>query len=259
MLTSNAISDIFDNGAEHFLTLEEEHLAIADAQSGDQDAKVALLYAYAPLLRSSVARYRNMTGTWSEEELRQDALLGFLEAIEAFDPERHIRLAGVAPSYVTNTLASSARSQAAYTVPERSLRRFFGILREADGDVIEAVKLAPQREMKPETFLSVLDAVRNVSSLDGELSELGVTGDIQGVPVWDGQHADAEDRILVEAAFRSVSTFEGDIVRLAYGFADYDPLPDAEVGHRLGLSRQKAQRTRTEALGKMRVSLGVAA
>lgn len=71
-------------------------------------------------------------------------------------------------------------------------------------------------------------------------------------------HDDVEDRLLVEAAFAAVDDLEEEVCRLAYGFSDYDPIPDSEVGYGLGLSRPKVQRVRASALGKMRDAAGVA-
>jgi DNA-directed RNA polymerase specialized sigma subunit len=196
------------------------------------------------------------------EDVRSQAIVGLLEAIRAFDGDTQTRLAAIAPQYIVDAVAQAASPVAAFSVPKRTLTRFFGILRAADGNVYDAARLAPEYEMKTETFLAVLSAVRDVDSYDA-LTEAreedgGQSGDVATSPIWDGRQADAEDRVLVEAAFRSVDTLEKDVTRLAYGFTEYDPVPDAEIGARLGLSRQKTQRTRSSALGKMREALGVA-
>ena len=273
--------DIFRNRAERrFESAEDEREAIALAQLGDQTATVDLIYAYAPALRNGVKWYTralpSAPQTADTEDIHAQAIMGLIEAIHAFDADAHDRLAAIAQQYISEAIAGAASPVAAFTVPKRTLTRFFGILRAAEGDTARAIELAPQYEMRRETFLSVLSAVRNVDSYDaltnvaatwrpgqtdrkGGSYEYGDYGhDIIAAPLWDGTQADAEDRILVEAAFRAVDTMEADVTRLAYGFTDYEPVPDAEIGHRLGMSRQKTQRTRSSALGKMRSALGVA-
>jgi RNA polymerase sigma factor (sigma-70 family) len=267
---SLALSDVFTRGAERRLDLETERETIALAKGGDTDATIALVYAYAPALRGAVGQYRHAGGGSSDsgsldvEDLRQAAILGFLEAISAFDPEQHQRLAALVTGYVADALTSSGAGPVAFTVPPRTLTRFYGILRAAGGDPVAAAELAPTYHMTSETFSAVLAAVREADSYDvlvaaqagGDTVEAPAASLLAASP--GPTIADAEERILVEAAFAAVGPLEESVVRLAYGFADYEALSDAEVAFRLGLSRPTAQRTRTGALVTMRSALGVA-
>jgi DNA-directed RNA polymerase specialized sigma subunit len=265
-LFANVITDVFERHAENRLDIDEERAAIERAKLGDTDATVALVYAYAPALRSSVSNFRKGAVARGERpnpaalaDLRMSAIEGLIEAVHAFDPDRYDRLAATVSKYVANSVATYLVSPIAITIPQRTLTRFYGILRTAEGNAAEGARIAPEYEMTTETFLAVLSAVREADSFDALAADEGDDrGFVNVSPVWDGAQADAEDRILVEAAFAAVDQLEADVVRLAYGFTDYDPVPDAEVAERLGLSRQKAQRTRNSALSHMRDALGVA-
>jgi len=258
-------TEIFERGfTAEPLDAHEERGLIAAAQLGDSAAVERLVLLYAPALRGGVKVYTRALLTTPQrsdlEDVQADAVMALIEAIHAFDPGKHTRLAAIAPSYIRNAVSVSAGTSAtSFTIPERTLKRFFGILRAADGDAELAAGLAPSYEMRRETFLAVLDAVRNTDSYqaveDGE--DLSVQA-FKMAPIWDGAFGDAEDRILVEGAFRAVDTLEGDVCRLAYGFADYEPQSDPEVAERMGLSRPKVQRVRSGALDKMRSALGVA-
>lgn len=262
---SNLLRAIFDQGAEGRLDAAVETQLIAQAKLGDEAATSRLLIAYAPAIRSGVSWYvRSLANAPRREDLddvRSQAVLGVLEAIQAHDATVADRLAGIVASYVRNALSTLAGSTAQLSIPERTLKRFAGILREAEGNVERALELAPTHEMKRETFLAVLAAVRDVDSIDVDPTTTPGEGG------WSSSHelavaadavVDVEDRILVEAALRAVDDTERNVVALAYGFADYDAVPDAEIGERMGYSRAKVQRTRTTALGKMRHALGVA-
>lgn len=267
---ARVLSDIFETSAERRLSLEEERATIAAAQAGDQDAIVALCYAYAAALRSAASNLRRAASDHllgapvSVDDVESAAVSGLIDAVYAFDAEKYDRLAALAPSYIADSLSEVNSSAAGFRVPARTLTRFFGILREAKGDATAAAALAPERHMTTETFLDVLAALRvegyHVS--DGE-DEFGDGSELDDALVFDGSSipavADVEDRLLVEAAFDAVDTFEGDVCRLAYGFADFDPQSDDSVGVHMGLSRQKVQRVRTGALVKMRAALGVVA
>lgn len=251
------LSDIFDRGAEQRLSQDEERETLHAAQAGDEDAKMTLLYAYAPALRNVVARYRDVLGA---DDARMAAVLAFLDAVAAFDPERYDRLAAVVAPALTNELGELVAASAAVSVPHRTRTRFFGILRRAGNDVHKAVLLAPKYEMSRETFYAVLEAI-NAESMDapgdGERDEFGGY-ERPAVPLWNPEdvYADAEDRILVEMAFSAVDDQETDICRMSYGFTSYNPLPDGQIAHDLGMTRPTVQRRRAGALSKMRDALG---
>lgn len=253
---SEVLADVFERRSERRLTVTEEAEAIRLAKQGDQEATVALIYSYAPALRNAVARHPGL----DRDEARSAAVTGLLEAVRAFDSSAHDRLAGILRAYLSDALAQEEGIAHGFAVPPRTLKRFFGILRHADGDPVAALALAPEYAMAPETFLDVLTAVRGLDWLYPADDEDEQAGDVldRARPIWSGDHADADDRVLVERAFRAVDALEERVCRVAYGFEDYDPQPDAEVAHRLGISRQKAQRARSSALTKMRSALGVA-
>ena len=263
--------DIFDRRVTTGkLPLMKEREAIHAAKCGDEAATLKLLHAYAYALRKVSGVYRHAGGTWADgpgksglaADLRMAAVEGFLEALYAFDLDgAHSRLAATVEGYVANSMSTAVVAPVAMNVPERTLKRFYSILRKAGGDPIKGAALAPRYSMTAETFGSVLTAVRSTQSLDGPSDDADGPSDYPNrldVPACGRDYRDdVEDMLLVEAAFTAVDDLEEDVCRLAFGFSDYDPIPDSEVGHRLGLSRPKVQRVRASALGKMRDAVGV--
>jgi RNA polymerase sigma factor (sigma-70 family) len=245
------------------LTEAEEIDTIARAQAGDETATETLLLAYGPAIRSAISNVAGLTGGDAPvdlDDVRMTAIEGALTAIRAHDPEKGARLAGTIRQYVADALSEEfAASRPALQVPSRTLSRFFGILREADGDVETARGLAGERGMRETTFDLILAAARpgSIEALrdpngDGDLRDLVAEPVYTTSPV-----VDVEDAILVDLAFRAVDDEEERICRLSYGFTEYDPQPDAEIAHRMGLTRPTVQRKRGKALGKMRKALGV--
>jgi DNA-directed RNA polymerase specialized sigma subunit len=266
-----ALSDIFDRRlTTGEMPLHEERAAIRAARSGDEAAALKLLRAYACALRKASAKYRRAGGAWAGRpgdsvlaaDLRMAAVEGFLEALGAFDLDgAHSRLAATIEGYLANALSTAFVTPVAVNVPGRTLKRFYAILRKAQGDPARAAALAPGFSMTTATFNSVLAAVQRTQPLGGPREDTDGSGDGPGGPDIRaaGRHSydDVEDRLLVEAAFAAVDDLEAQVCRLAYGFSDDGPIPDAEIGHRLGLSRAKVQRVRASALGKMRSAFGV--
>lgn len=262
------------------VTETEEAALIADAKAGDDEATLRLLTLYGPALRSAVGRFKGNvrdgqtsvyaddfgTASHSIEDLRSTAVVAFLDVIAEHDPERSPRLAGAVSQRLTRALADEVTATSAFVIPERTLSRFFGILRNADGDVETALDSAPTYGMSRETFRDVLAAVQ-ASSLDDVVEAATAQQErIEGArPIYSTTPiADAEDRILVEAAFSAVDDDEARICELAYGFRgteDYAPgeaVPDEAIAAVVGFSRPTVQRKRGKALGKMRKALGVA-
>lgn len=250
------LSDIFDRGAEHRLSQDEERETIHAAKAGDEAATVALLYAYAPALRNALARFRLSDD--QNGDARSAAALGLLEAVRLFDPETDDRLAARISFCLMDALSDLISQSADMDIPQKTRSRYFGILRRAGGDVHKGALLAPQYAMCRETFYAVHDAVRvnnlddTAESADGEHFSTAAT------PLWNPEdvYADAEDRILVEMALAAVDDLEADICRMSYGFTSYNPVPDGQIAAELGMTRPTVQRRRAGALSKMRDALG---
>ncbi|WNN93999.1 helix-turn-helix DNA binding domain protein [Arthrobacter phage Nitro] len=269
---SKALNDIFSRNAERrFESAEAERDAILAAKKGDETATLDLMYAYAPALRNGVKWYTRAIPAVDRadglEEIHSVAVFGLLEAIAAFDADAgYDRLAATIGEYVANAVAEHAQAVCGLTVPSRTLKRFFSILRKAEGNVYEAAALAPKYHMTRETFLAVLSAVRSESydAYAVKEEEGAASGDLLGktetggiFPVLDAYEA-VNQRMEIEAAFAAVDDVEESVCRLAYGFETYgDPVPDGEIGHKLGMTRPTVQRRRASALGKMREALAV--
>ncbi|WP_229398117.1 hypothetical protein [Micromonospora okii] len=232
----------------------EEVETIAAARDGDADAYLRLTSAYVPHLRRAVAAF---TRVLPLDDARQAAWVGLMSAVKAFDPARSSRLVSILRQHMHAELtAAAALAGTGFTVPPRTVERFFGILAAADGDPARAADLAPSYAMTRETFFAVLAAVTAGQSMEAAISAYG-DGSLSPV-VTPSAVSEAEDRVLCGLAFGAVDAAEESVCRLKYGFDDRaagDELSDDAVGHYLGMSRLKAYRTRTRALGKMRAAL----
>lgn len=270
-----AMSEIFDQGAEIRLSVEEEATAIVGAKVGHGPAVIALLFAYSAALRNAVRRYRDALPV---EDARSLAVAGLLEAVHAYDPARCERLAGLVADTVGRSLAEGAAAESSsWSIPERTLQRWYSIMRTADGDVAAALELAQDKGMSREVFLDILAVLRQTGSLDVEFhgSAEGEHGrDLDARSLWGDANAfaAAEDRVMTEIALGAVEGLEEVVTRLAYGFATGEPLSDSAIvsamadeilGEEAALagqtvvSRATVQRTRASALRHMRDALGI--
>src|SRR5690606_22722880 len=107
------------------MTVEEEQLTIAAAQSGDEAAKLQLLQAYAPLMKNTIRTLSVESGAVDDDDLRMAAVVGVLRAIERFDPEKATRLAADASKRVRDEVSEAAGTAHGFIIPQRTLSRFF--------------------------------------------------------------------------------------------------------------------------------------
>lgn len=252
-----SVSQIFAFGADRRLDRDEEIRLIALAQDGDEGAKETLLETYAPALRSAVGRFTR-DGAIDVEEAQATALLGFVEVLADHDAGKGDRLAGRLTQRVTRDLAEATSTTTAFAIPERTLSRFYGILRAHDGDVSAARDHARSKGMSLEVFDAVYRAIRETEALDAVAAdEDDERYEVASFSLWENEDPEiaVEDAILVEAAFDAVEKPEAQICELAYGFTDF-PRSDGEIAAVMVSTRPTVQRRRERALRTMRVALG---
>ena len=221
------------------------------AKAGDSDAFMALLSDVLPNLRAGISRF--CTGRMDRDDAESVALLAFTEALAAYDPARDREAVGVVSllsQHVLEALRAAAdEARSPISVPSRTLQRFWGIMRAADGDYRTARDLAPSFQMDARTFGDVYSAVFGTVSL---------TVAEQYVDSLDLGTGAIEDRVLADQALSVLGDDEAAITRLAYGFTTDRPESDGAIAEELGMSRSVVQRKRTRALGQMREAVGVA-
>ncbi|WDS51686.1 DNA binding protein [Microbacterium phage Barnstormer] len=249
------------------LELEQELALITAAQGGDSDAYVSLLRQYAHGLRGlAKSEYARAGGTVDADETRANVLLAFAEALAACDGTTRIAAKLKASAY---EVAEAHHLVGNFTIPARTRQRYFQAHREAgpDGDVeAKAVELGMSREVFRElreafrvnSMDAMIDAHRSTMGRKRGLAE-GTASDSEpdtfGSIYVERGYATVDQAETVARAFDAVDELTEGVIRDAYGFTEYDPIPDAEIAHRRGYSRSKVQRIRTEGIATMRAAL----
>jgi hypothetical protein len=258
-MSKPTLHELFDAPAPKLAPLShEEELDLAlRAQAGDEDAYNELLRQFIPALRGyAITEARRANGYVDRDETRANILLAFAEAVAKVSATYHFN--GALKSTVRQT-ADSYQLVGAVAIPERTRSRFLEIARSKGGNLKEAEAVAHEFGMTPEVFRAVAEALNLWGSYEATVDAPGVldgignrepaTYPLVGNPAEDETAVDI--RLLVDAAFAAVDETTGGVIADAYGFSDYEPLPDAEIAHRRGYSRSKVQRIRTEGLVAM--------
>ncbi len=246
--------DLFDAPAPTLdpMPFDDEVADIAAAKAGNKAAADRLLTAYIPALRGAATReYKRLRDTHDMDEVRSLVLLAFTEAIHTTNPDS--RLAGNLKGRIQHATHNDALPPSAVSVPPRTYSRFVQIMDAAEGDWAKAEELAPGLGMTVEVLRAVRDARHTWGSLDATMESASGADwepNLASLAEETG-YATVEQAAIVEAAFAAVDALAALVIRDAYGFTEYEPIPDAEIAHRRGYSRSKVQRIRTEGLVTM--------
>lgn len=230
---------------------QHESLVLA-AQSGDQESTETLYHSVISALRNWS---RAFSATVDYDEALAVSSLAFYEAVMDFVPGDGSSFIGLLQGYVQSSLTDAGRfsggssgSGVQVSVPERTLKRFHAILREADYDLDKGIELARQHSMNPSTFLDIYRASADMGSEEDDLLAVASAESVSDL---------VEETVLLDAAWSSVNNIETTVCERYYGFTDYREHSDAEIAEGISFTRSKVQRTRTGALDKMRMAVGL--
>jgi RNA polymerase sigma factor (sigma-70 family) len=214
------------------ITVREEEDLIARAQSGDQQALGTLIEAHRGFVTKEAKR---LSGPNVEmEDLVSAGIVGLIEAVRRFDPERGVRLLTFAGYHVIGRITEEAARGGPIAIPAATLARYLRAKRLAT-DPAEVQAIALKLGMTASAWSAVDSALASPVALDeATVTSTAPTGSV-GLPpsALDG---------LDERAQR--------VVTLAYaaGFSD------GEIAREMGLTRPTVQRVRASALAKLEVA-----
>lgn len=259
-----------------FLTEERELLLIERWQTQqDLRARDELVTAHLPFLRNQA---RKMGGyRVNEEELVQEASIGFLKAIDKFRPGGGARLATFAVWDVRSAMQAHVRanvgpvridSGSATIKAFGNLRRTLAEFMSGHGmDRFEALEAASAKlniKTKDAAKLLAILSGSAADSLDATVGEDGemTKGDLladtrptQDVVVSDRLAREKMGSALETAIESALDERERSIIRGLFAKAASAEESMSELGERWGVTRQRIQQIRDEAMAKIRVHL----
>jgi RNA polymerase primary sigma factor len=197
-------------------------------------------------------------------DLIQEGNLGLLKAVDRFDPDRNVRLSTYATWWIRQSITRAAGNNGrTIRLPINQGQRWGRIRRIAD-NLSQALGREPTLEEIAEQIdlsvdqieqtLSVVQEPVRIDELVGEDSERPYTELLENEDSTQPEELTAHT-LLLEAIghlLNSLPSRETRIIRLHYGFEDGISHSMAQIGKRMGYSRERIRQLQHEALDKLR-------
>ena len=235
------------------LTPEETADLIRLAQSGDDEAKTALLQHNMPLIKSIVRRYQNKQIEY--EDLMQLGTLGFIKALNHFDLSFGVRFSTYAVPMIAGEIKRFIRDNGAIKV-SRSIKG----KNQRIGKYIEEFRQENQREptireiaehmgTDEQEIVFIMDSSKYPVSIYAESDEDGLTlaDKLSTTETTD----DVIEKMVLRDVINGLDERDKKIIYLRY-FRDKT---QSEIAKELGVSQVQVSRLEAKVLAKMRKEL----
>ena len=223
------------------------------ARGGDRDACEQILLENNGLIWSVVRRYY---GRGVEpDDLYQLGCLGFLKAVQGFDPEFGTQFSTYAVPKIAGEIRRFLRDDGPVKVSRGLKERGVGIraararLSAALGREPSLSELAEETGLAPEDIAAAETAIDPVVSLQAETGTDGLT--LEGLITAGNEEEGLVERITLRAALSQLPEREQQVLLLRY----YKGLTQTNTARVLGVSQVQVSRLERRALDRLRREL----
>ncbi len=241
------------------LTAREEVELAKRIERGDHEAKERMITSNLRLVVSIAKRYQGHGVALID--LIQEGVLGLIRAVDRFDWRRGYKLSTYATWWIRQAVQRAVANQArTIRVPvhvleqERKIRRAEDRLGASLGWPPDDRDVARELGLPLARVRAVQEIARAVTSLDRPLGaddEDSFHGVIAAPALESFEDVELPlETEAVRAAVARLPEREREIIRLHFGF-DGDPVSLAEVGRRLGLTRERVRQIESESLERL--------